>query len=112
MFESLRAHDDSWKIRQLRNAQPWAGREASDGDCQTDSITARDVTFDQTSRVDLDAAKPFHFKALKPALKRCVNGIRSRKTDQGFFDCVALPQLSCANDPGIFVNKKNQRQLK
>jgi hypothetical protein len=97
------------KIRQLQNAHPCGGLKAWDCYCQTDSITARDVTLDQASRIDLDAAKPFHSKAFKTALKGSVNGIRSRETDQRFFDLVALPQLPSASQPGFSVNKQNQR---
>ena len=72
-------------------------------------MTARDVTLDQASRIDLDAAKPFHAKAFKTTLKGSVDGIRSRKTDQRFFDLVALPQLPGASQPRISVNEQNQR---
>src|SRR4029077_19328687 len=79
-----------------KRAPPAAGLKPGDRYCQTDSITARDVTPDQPSRIDLDAAKPFHSKAFKTALKGSVNGICSRETDQRFFDLVALPQLAGA----------------
>jgi hypothetical protein len=37
----------------------WAGLKPGHRYCQADSMTARDVTLDQTSGVDLDTAKPF-----------------------------------------------------
>src|SRR6266480_749022 len=103
-----RAYDDWRKISQLQDAHALGWLKARDCYRQTDSVPACDVTLGQASRVDLDTAKPFHSQVFETALKRSVDGICSRESDQGFLNLIALPQLFRASEPGLFVDDQNQ----
>jgi len=98
-------------VRQRKSAHLQRRLETWHGHPQTDAVAARDVTFDQASRVDLDSAKPFHPEVLETVLKMHVNGVRPWKSDQRFLDSVALPQLTDASELRLFVDEQNQRQL-
>src|SRR5262249_16802561 len=77
----------------------------------TNSIAPRNITLDQSRRINLDSAKPFHAEAFQTALEMRLNRISPRKTNQGFLNLVALPEFLGLGDLRLFVDEQNQRQF-
>jgi len=97
--------DHRWEVSQRKSAQSRRWFEARHRNGKTDTVSAGNITFDQSRRVDFDSAKPFHSEPLKAALKICMNGIGPGKTDQRLFDLIAFPQLFSARQLGFLLDR-------
>src|SRR5436309_15389331 len=103
--------DHRWEVSQRKSAQLRRWFEARHRNGKTDTISAGNITFDQSRRVDFDSAKPFHSEPLKAALKIWMHRISPWKSDKLLLDLVAFPQLFSVRQLGFFVDQENQRQF-
>src|SRR5438270_640821 len=64
----------------------------------------RNITFDQSRRVDLDSGKPLHAEVLETKLKMKRNRIAAPKSNQWFLNFIATPQFVGKSAKGRRLN--------